>query len=97
MHVPINLNKSERKAKYSFYREVALFIMRPHTDYFHNPLIMDIIDYTWLFYDLIDKPVLYINSPGISTCKISYQLFIARRNLVWVLSDDIYQLFGFWR
>ena len=69
--------------------------MCPHTNYFHDSLIVHVINCTWLFYNLIDKPVLYIDSPGISACEISYELFISRRHLIWVFSYDICQFFGF--
>ncbi len=69
--------------------------MCPHTNYFHISFILYAIRCKWLLYDLIDKPVLYIDSSGIGTCQISHKFFISRRILIGIFFYDIHQLPGF--
>jgi hypothetical protein len=56
--------------------------MCPHSDDLDG---LDIIE------NLIDKAMLYVDSPGIGTRKVSDEFFKRRRILVRVFSDDIQQ------
>jgi hypothetical protein len=58
------------------------FIMRPHPDDFDR---LDIVE------NLIDETMLYVDSSGIGTREVSYELFEGGRILVRFFSKDIQQ------
>jgi hypothetical protein len=57
-----------------------LFIVGPHPDDFDR---LDVIE------NLVDEAMLYVDSAGISTRKVSYELLVRRRDPIRVVSEDV--------
>jgi len=60
--------------------------MGPHSKHFHDSLLLQ---------DLIDKPVLNVNSSGVGTGEISNQLFECRRCLKRIFPYQVQQSLSF--
>jgi hypothetical protein len=58
--------------------------MGPHGKHFYG---------TVLFHNLIDQPVLYVNTAGVGARKTTDQLLEWRRLSKWILSQNVQQRF----
>jgi len=71
-------HRSMKKSSERSYNTPSLLIMRPHPQHFYYP---------FTFKDLIDNPMLYGNSAGVSTGKVANQLFVRRGILERVVPE----------
>ena len=58
--------------------------MSPHSNHFHGAL---------LFEHLVDQTVSDINSAGVGSCQVTYQLLIRWWRLIGVVAEDLKQSF----
>src|SRR5258707_515279 len=63
---------------------VRLFVMCPHSDDLHNPAI---------FKNLINKPMLNCDTPGVCPSQITDKFFVPRRSLEGVWFEDLEKFF----
>ena len=79
-HPRVGGDRLELEDAWSMKILAALFVMAPHREYTNDSLG---------FENFVDKAMLEVDSPGVTTIKITDELLVWRRIAEWIVRQDV--------